>query len=299
MNKITTLILMLFVCSLGYSQRQQQDQALSTNSGETLLNSLQSKGFTLGGYGQIDYNEPDGSAPGKIDVHRLVLLFAYKFNDKVSFLTEIEYEHVKEVYVEQAYLRYQMAPSVNFVAGLMLVPMGIINEFHEPTTYELKTLDPKNGANPLICKDCLIFSGGPLDAIQPHRLEMGSRLKTRRGKTLYDFWRDLPTRALNEAAEAVGTDILVNCASQEYFGAVDRAKLKLRVIEPQFYEMRGGVPKIVSFFAKKARGSMARFIVERRITDVEGLKDFDFGGYRFQPGLLGSRHCEHGIFGHQ
>lgn len=135
MNKITTLILMLFVCSLGYSQQQQQDQALSTNSGETLLNSLQSKGFTLGGYGQIDYNEPDGSAPGKIDVHRLVLLFAYKFNDKVSFLTEIEYEHVKEVYVEQAYLRYQMAPSVNFVAGLMLVPMGIINEFHEPTTY--------------------------------------------------------------------------------------------------------------------------------------------------------------------
>lgn len=126
---------MLFVCSLGYSQQQQQDQALSTNSGETLLNSLQSKGFTLGGYGQIDYNEPDGSAPGKIDVHRLVLLFAYKFNDKVSFLTEIEYEHVKEVYVEQAYLRYQMAPSVNFVAGLMLVPMGIINEFHEPTTY--------------------------------------------------------------------------------------------------------------------------------------------------------------------
>lgn len=133
MNKITTLIVMLFVCSLGFSQQQQT--TLSTNSGETLLNSLQSKGFTLGGYGQIDYNEADGSAAGNLDVHRLVLLFAYKFSDKVSFLTEIEYEHVKEVYVEQAYLRYQMAPSVNFVAGLMLVPMGIINEFHEPTTY--------------------------------------------------------------------------------------------------------------------------------------------------------------------
>lgn len=135
MNKITTLIVMLFVCSIGFAQQQPQQQNLSTNSGETLLNSLQSKGFTLGGYAQIDYNEPDGSAPGKLDVHRLVLLFAYKFNDKVSFLTEVEYEHVNEVYVEQAYLRYQMAPSVNFVAGLMLVPMGIINEYHEPTTY--------------------------------------------------------------------------------------------------------------------------------------------------------------------
>lgn len=135
MNKLTTLFLALLFCSFAFSQRQKQDQALSLNSGETLLNSLQSNGFTLGGYAQIDYNEPDGSAPGNVDVHRLVLLFAYKFSDKVSFLTEIEYEHVKEVYVEQAYLRYQMAPSVNFVAGLMLVPMGIINEFHEPTTY--------------------------------------------------------------------------------------------------------------------------------------------------------------------
>lgn len=133
MNKITTLFLMLLIGSIGFSQQQQQN--LSTNSGETLLNSLQSKGFTLGGYGQIDYNEPDGSAPGNIDVHRLVLLFAYKFNDKVSFLTEVEFEHVKEVYVEQAYLRYQMTPGVNFVAGLMLVPMGIINEYHEPTTF--------------------------------------------------------------------------------------------------------------------------------------------------------------------
>ncbi len=124
----------------------------------------------------------------------------------------------------------------------------------------------------------------PLDAIQPHRLEMGSRLKTRRGKNLYDFWRTLPAQALNDAAQAVGTDILVNCASQEYFGAVDRKKLNLRVIEPVFYEIRAGEPKIVSFFAKKARGSMARFIVERRITDFEGLRDFDMGGYRFDPG---------------
>jgi len=121
----------------------------------------------------------------------------------------------------------------------------------------------------------------PMDAIQPYRLEMGSRLKTRRGTNLYEYWRDLPAKALNEAAEAAGSEILVNCASQEYFGAVDRKTLKPRLIEPVFMEVKAGMPKIVSFFAKKARGSMARFIVENRVTHVEGLKDFDLGGYRF------------------
>ncbi len=124
----------------------------------------------------------------------------------------------------------------------------------------------------------------PMDAIQPYRLEMGSRLKTRRGSNLYDFWRDAPAKALNADAGAVGADVLVNCASQEYFGAVDLDVLKPRVMTPVFMEVKSGAPKIVSFFAKKARGSMARFIVEQRVTDPEGLKDFDLGGYRFDPG---------------
>ncbi|MDJ0628543.1 MAG: peroxide stress protein YaaA [Rhodobacter sp.] len=123
----------------------------------------------------------------------------------------------------------------------------------------------------------------PMDAIQPYRLEMGSRLKTRRGSNLYDYWRDAPAKALNEAAQAIDTDVLVNCASQEYFGAVDAQKLKLRIIEPVFLEEKPGGPRIVSFFAKRARGSMARFIVDRRVTDVEGLRDFDLGGYVFRP----------------
>ena len=125
----------------------------------------------------------------------------------------------------------------------------------------------------------------PLDGIQPYRLEMGSRLKTRRGTSLYDFWGDTISRSLNADAEAVGTDLLVNCASQEYFGAVDRQALKLQIITPQFYEVKGGTPKIVSFFAKKARGAMARFIVENCVTSVKGLRDFDLGGYRFQLDL--------------
>ncbi|WP_172297774.1 peroxide stress protein YaaA [Pseudoruegeria sp. HB172150] len=121
----------------------------------------------------------------------------------------------------------------------------------------------------------------PMDAIQPYRLEMGSRLKTRRGNTLYDFWRDLPAKALNAAAEEAGTNILLNCASQEYFGAVDQRALGLRIVTPGFYEVKDGEPKIVSFYAKRARGAMARFILERRLTDPAGLRDFDTGGYRF------------------
>lgn len=121
----------------------------------------------------------------------------------------------------------------------------------------------------------------PLDAIQPYRLEMGSRLKTRRGGNLYDYWGNRIAVALNALGDATGSSFLVNCASQEYFGAVDQKALNIRVVTPEFYELKNGDPRIVSFFAKKARGAMARFIVENRIVDPEGLRDFDLGGYRF------------------
>ncbi|NIZ60357.1 peroxide stress protein YaaA [Sedimentitalea sp. CY04] len=122
----------------------------------------------------------------------------------------------------------------------------------------------------------------PLDAIQAYRLEMGSRLKTRRGKNLYDYWRDQLSKSLNAQAEAVGSQVLVNCASLEYFGAVAPKALKLRVITPVFMEDKGGTPKVVSFFAKRARGAMARFIIQNRVGDPEALKDFDTGGYEYQ-----------------
>lgn len=125
----------------------------------------------------------------------------------------------------------------------------------------------------------------PLDAIQPYRLEMGSRLKTRRGATLYDYWGDMIAKALRAQAAELGTDTLVNCASQEYFGAADRAALKLRVVTPVFMELRDDRPRIVSFFAKRARGAMARHIVENRLTDPEAIKGFDAGGYAFDPDL--------------
>ncbi|GLQ28543.1 peroxide stress protein YaaA [Sulfitobacter pacificus] len=127
----------------------------------------------------------------------------------------------------------------------------------------------------------------PLDAIQPYRLEMGSKLKTRRGANLYDYWRDDLSKALNAQSAAVGSDVLINCASQEYFGAVAPKALKLKIITPQFMEDKrdGKGPKIVSFFAKKARGAMARFIIQKRLTDAEAIKDFDTGGYAYQPDI--------------
>jgi hypothetical protein len=125
----------------------------------------------------------------------------------------------------------------------------------------------------------------PLDGIQPYRLEMGSRLKTRKGPDLYAYWGDRIAKALNAQAEATGARVLLNCASQEYFGAVDRRALALPVVTPVFLEDRAGGPKIVSFFAKKARGAMARFVVERRLRDADAILDFDAGGYAHAPEL--------------
>jgi cytoplasmic iron level regulating protein YaaA (DUF328/UPF0246 family) len=127
----------------------------------------------------------------------------------------------------------------------------------------------------------------PLDGIQAYRLEMGSRLKTRRGGNLYDYWRDQISKELRAQASELGTDTLINCASQEYFGAVPPKPLGLRIVTPAFMEDKGDGkgPKIVSFFAKKARGSMARFVIQRRLTEPEGILDFDLGGYAYREDL--------------
>ncbi len=119
----------------------------------------------------------------------------------------------------------------------------------------------------------------PMDNIQPYRLEMGSRLATRRGKTLYQYWGARIAEAINEAEGAA----VLNCASVEYFRAVKLEALRARVITPVFMEERDGAAKIVSFYAKKARGMMARFVVQERIDQPEGVKGFCHGGYAFQP----------------
>lgn len=133
MKKIGLLLIFILISLIGNSQENKNNDY--QNHTQRLIGDNVPKGVTLGGYAQIDYNEKDGSEAGVLDVHRMILFVGYKFNDKVSFLTEIEYEHVKELYVEQAYIKYKANESVNVLAGLILVPMGIVNEFHEPTTF--------------------------------------------------------------------------------------------------------------------------------------------------------------------
>ncbi|WP_397362302.1 porin [Olleya sp. R77988] len=104
------------------------------NAAQRILSGNINSGVTVGGYGEITYNQPEGDN-GELDVQRLVLLFGYKFSDKVQFVTEIELEHVEEVFVEQAFVQYALGDNINARGGLMLVPMGITNEYHEPTTF--------------------------------------------------------------------------------------------------------------------------------------------------------------------
>ena len=125
----------------------------------------------------------------------------------------------------------------------------------------------------------------PLDAIQPYRLEMGVRIKTRRGMSLYDFWGPRVSQALDAALMAHKERTVVNCASQEYFGAVDRAALKALVVSCRFLEEKDGEARIMSFFAKRARGAMARFAIDNRIERAADLRAFDRDGYRFVAGL--------------
>ena len=125
----------------------------------------------------------------------------------------------------------------------------------------------------------------PLDGVRPYRLEMGSRLRTPRGRDLYAFWGDRIARALAEDAARIGARHVLDCASQEYFGAVDRRALGLPVVTPRFLEERPGGPKVVAFFAKQARGAMARHVAEHRLTDPSDLRGFRAGGYEYQPSL--------------
>ena len=123
----------------------------------------------------------------------------------------------------------------------------------------------------------------PLDEIEPYRLEMGSRLKTAGSQSLYQYWGRKISDALNAEAEATKSNVLVNCASKEYFSVVDLTTLEIPIVTPVFMENKSGKAKIISFHAKKARGAMARFIVQNKLTDKEDLKDFNAGGYRYQP----------------
>ncbi|MDO4592002.1 MAG: peroxide stress protein YaaA [Comamonadaceae bacterium] len=123
----------------------------------------------------------------------------------------------------------------------------------------------------------------PLDWMQPYRLEMGTRLSTARGSNLYQFWGSRITQLINERQRQDSQPIVVNLASQEYFKSVDTSHLKARVIECVFEDYKGGKYKIISFHAKHARGLMARFAIQHRITQPDQLMAFDSAGYAYAP----------------
>lgn len=123
----------------------------------------------------------------------------------------------------------------------------------------------------------------PLDLIRPYRLEMGTKLKNDEGKNLYDFWAPRLTNEVNKILKKEKT--LINLSSNEYFSALKRNDLKGEVVTPVFKEKKGDEYKVIGFCAKKARGMMSRFIIQNKISDVEGLKEFNSSGYKFNKKL--------------
>lgn len=137
MKNLSLLFLLLISC-LSYSQTVQDsisiDPQKQQNAAQSILSGNFGKKVTIGAYGELTYNQPEGDN-GELDVQRLVLLLGYKFSEDVQFVSEIELEHVEEVFVEQAFVNYSVGDNISLRGGLMLVPMGIVNEYHEPTTF--------------------------------------------------------------------------------------------------------------------------------------------------------------------
>ncbi|MBF7729646.1 peroxide stress protein YaaA [Pseudomonas sp. N040] len=121
----------------------------------------------------------------------------------------------------------------------------------------------------------------PLDLMQPYRLEMGTRLANPRGNNLYEFWGERISGWLNDALLAQGDQILLNLASNEYFSAIKRKALQARIIDTEFKDLKNGQYKIISFYAKKARGLMARYVIKQQIRDPLALQQFAEQGYRY------------------
>ncbi len=123
----------------------------------------------------------------------------------------------------------------------------------------------------------------PLDLIQPYRLEMGSKLKNPAGNNLYDFWDDTITQALNEDLAHARPKALINLASKEYFSSIRPEQLDGRIVTPVFRDHKNGEYKVISFYAKRARGQMASWILRNRVDTLTGLEAFDEDGYRYSP----------------
>lgn len=203
--------------------------------------------------------------------HKLVRLSPKKLSELMGIsdkLAQLNYERNQEF--EEIHSKENSRPAMYLFAGDVYIGL---DAYHFPT----EKLD-------LAQKSLRILSGlygilRPLDLIQPYRLEMGTKLSVQRKKNLYEIWCKTITNSLNEEQEQ--GELLLNLASQEYSKAVDFKKIKYPVVSPVFKDFKNGKLKIISFFAKKARGSMARYVLDKNIENLEGLRNFDYDGYAF------------------
>lgn len=189
-------------------------------------------------------------------------------------LAEINFERYQEW--ERPFTPENARPALLAFAGDVYAGIDAANTFDERDfTHAQKTLRILSGLYGVL---------RPLDLMQPYRLEMGSKLATSAGSDLYAFWRDEITDRLNADIESSpGTAALVNLASKEYFDSVDADRIDAPIITPSFLDAKNGEYKTIGYFAKRARGSMAAWIIRNRVKSIKGLEGFDAMGYRFDP----------------
>lgn len=153
--------------------------------------------------------------------------------------------------------------------------------------YTMKPSDIKYTQKHLRILSGLYGLVSPLDLVQPYRLEMGTKFRCEEANNLYQFWKKPITEKINQILEREKEKVLINLASKEYFSAIDASKIKGRIITPIFKEKKNNEYKIVSFYAKKARGMMSRYIIDKRIECPEEIKSFDRDGYLYNGNLSG------------
>ena len=165
-----------------------------------------------------------------------------------------------------------------------------IYHFQGDTYSGLNTEELSSGEITFAQKNTRILSGlygvlKPLDLILPYRLEMGTKLKNNKGNSLYQFWGDTLSKFITNELKSHSAKVLINCASVEYFKSLNNNSLEADVITPHFKELKNGNYKIISFFAKKARGMMARFIIKNKIQEPSKILQFDYAGYQYNEQL--------------
>jgi len=198
----------------------------------------------------------------KEDISKLM-----KLSDKLSQINYDRYNNWPNNPTKQALLAFK---------GEVYTGLSAENFTDEDFTYAQQHLGILSGLYGLL---------HPLDRIQPYRLEMKTKLPTNKGKNLYDFWKGLLTKKVNDLLAKQSPEILVNLASNEYFKVIKHKQLKARIITPVFKDYKNGQYKTIGFFAKKARGMMANYLIKHRIEDPLLIQQFSTAGYSFQANL--------------